>query len=98
MQSRDRIVLPGVEHDLHRAVVSVLIPVLVFVDLGIMGREFPLLAPWTMGVATGLFVGKQVGILGLCWLGVQAGFCDLPAGSAGGNPPERRPCAGLAEG
>ncbi len=80
MQSRDRIVLPGVEHDLHRAVGLVLIPVLVFVDLGIMGREFPLLAPWTMGVAAGLFVGKQLGILGLCWLGVQAGFCDLPAG------------------
>lgn len=80
MQSRDRIVLAGVEHDMHRAVGLVVIPVLVFVDLGVMGREFPLFTPWTMGVAAGLFVGKQIGVLGLCWLGVQTEFCDLPAG------------------
>ena len=36
------------------------------------------LQPITLGVAAGLFFGKQIGILGACWLGVKLGIAKLP--------------------
>ena len=33
-----------------------------------------------IGIALGLFVGKQVGIFGLCWLFVKLKFAELPKG------------------
>jgi len=33
-----------------------------------------------MGIALGLFVGKQVGIFGLCWLVIKSGLAKLPGG------------------
>lgn len=80
MQDRERSVLEGIEHDLHRVVGLVLMPALVFVNAGTMGQEFTLLSPWALGVAVGLFVGKQLGVFGLCWLGTTAGLCSLPPG------------------
>ena len=33
-----------------------------------------------MGIALGLFIGKQIGIFGLCWLALQLGLTKLPKG------------------
>ena len=33
-----------------------------------------------MGIAAGLFVGKQVGIFGFCWLAIGLKTCKLPDG------------------
>ncbi len=41
-----------------------------------------LLAPVTLGVAAGLFVGKQVGVLGGVWLAVRTGLASRPAGAS----------------
>ena len=34
-----------------------------------------------MGIFLGLFLGKQVGIFGVCWLLIQCGIAKLPQGS-----------------
>lgn len=39
-----------------------------------------LLAPLPLGIALGLFLGKQIGVLSFSWLGVRAGLCRLPHG------------------
>ena len=31
-----------------------------------------------LGIILGLFVGKQVGMFGFCWIGVKAGLTELP--------------------
>jgi len=46
---------------------------------GITAATF--LQPITLGVAAGLFIGKQVGICGACWLAVKTGLARLPAGA-----------------
>ena len=38
-----------------------------------------LLAPVTLGVALGLFVGKQVGVFGFVWAAVRLGWANRPA-------------------
>ncbi|MDY0307788.1 MAG: Na+/H+ antiporter NhaA [Desulfovibrionaceae bacterium] len=80
MQVREQAVLERTEHDLHRAVGLVLMPALAFLNAGTMGWEMAPLSPWALGIAASLFVGKQVGILGLCWLGTTTGLCALPPG------------------
>jgi NhaA family Na+:H+ antiporter len=31
-------------------------------------------------VALGLFAGKQIGVFGMCWIGVKLGLASLPGG------------------
>jgi NhaA family Na+:H+ antiporter len=33
-----------------------------------------------VGIALGLFIGKQLGIFSLCWLAIRLGLAQLPAG------------------
>ena len=37
-----------------------------------------LLAPVPLGIAAGLFIGKQLGIVGFAWVGVKLGLARLP--------------------
>ena len=39
-----------------------------------------LLAPLPLGIALGLLIGKQLGIVGLAWLAVKSGIARLPQG------------------
>ncbi|HEY9034294.1 MAG TPA: Na+/H+ antiporter NhaA [Pseudomonadales bacterium] len=75
--------LKSTEHDLHAVVAYIILPVFAFANAGIhfagIGAE-QLLHPVTLGIALGLFVGKQIGVFSLCWLGVRLGFARLPQG------------------
>ncbi|GAB4351191.1 MAG: Na+/H+ antiporter NhaA [Gammaproteobacteria bacterium] len=75
--------LKTLEHDLHSTVAFVVLPVFAFCNAGIdlrgvgmaqMFHDIPL------GIALGLLVGKQVGVFGLCWLGIKLRLAELPAG------------------
>ena len=36
--------------------------------------------PVTLGIAIGLFIGKQLGVILFCWLAIVFGLCRLPSG------------------
>jgi NhaA family Na+:H+ antiporter len=84
----DRSPLHELEHDLHPLVAFVILPVFAFanagVPLGNVDLDF-VLHPVPLGIALGLFVGKQLGIFSACWLAIRMGFADLPGGSSWGS-------------
>jgi Na+:H+ antiporter, NhaA family len=71
------------EHDLHSIVAFFVLPVFAFVNAGIdlrgMGME-EVLHGVPIGIALGLFIGKQLGIFGLCWLAIKLRLTSLPVG------------------
>lgn len=75
--------LKSLEHDLHSLVAYAVLPIFAFANAGLnlssVGLE-QLLHPVPMGIAMGLFIGKQLGIFGLCWLAVKTGLAKLPTG------------------
>jgi NhaA family Na+:H+ antiporter len=71
------------EHDLHILVAFFILPVFAFANAGIslQGVGFEqLLHGVPLGIALGLFVGKQVGVFGLCALAIKLKLTDMPAG------------------
>ena len=75
--------LEHLEHDLHGAVAFFILPVFAFMNAGVDLRGLTadqFLHGVPIGIALGLFVGKQVGIFGLCWLAVKSGLTRLPRG------------------
>lgn len=71
------------EHDLHTAVAFGILPLFAFANSGIplLGVSMDyLLHPVPLGIATGLFFGKQVGVFGFCWLAVRLRIMQLPQG------------------
>lgn len=71
------------EHDLHSIVAFFVLPVFAFANAGIsfsgVGIE-QVLHSASIGIALGLFLGKQIGIFGCCWLAVKLNFAKLPEG------------------
>ena len=71
----------SLEHDLHTVVAFFILPIFAFANAGInlsgVGTE-QLLHGVPMGIALGLFVGKQVGIFGLCWLAIKFKIAQMP--------------------
>ena len=75
--------LHELEHDLHTAVAFGILPAFAFANAGIaLGALSPdqLLHPVTLGIVGGLFLGKQIGVLGACGLAVLLGLARLPQG------------------
>jgi NhaA family Na+:H+ antiporter len=75
--------LREVEHDLHPPVAYGILPLFAFANAGVplAGVNLAsLLAPVPLGIAAGLFVGKQLGVFGAAWLAVQLKLAQLPAG------------------
>jgi len=73
--------LHELEHDLHTVVAFVILPLFAFFNAGISLKGVTLdnlLHPVPLGIALGLFLGKQIGIFSFCWLGVKAGVTRLP--------------------
>lgn len=75
--------LKALEHDLHSAVAFVILPIFAFANAGIslegVGID-QLLHPVPLGIAIGLFVGKQIGIFCLCGLIIKLGWASFPKG------------------
>lgn len=75
--------LADLEHDLHEFVAIGVLPLFAFVNAGISfgGMSFAdLLHPVSLGIAAGLFLGKQLGIFSLCFIAVKLGLARLPDG------------------
>ncbi len=80
----DRSPLRELEHDLHPSVAFVFLPVFAFANAGVPLEDMSfsnLLEPVPLGIILGLFIGKQLGIFGACWLVIKLGFARLPAGA-----------------
>ncbi|MBI5462317.1 MAG: Na+/H+ antiporter NhaA [Gammaproteobacteria bacterium] len=76
--------LRRLEHDLHPSVAYIILPLFAFANTGIsLAGMTPdaLLAPVPLGIAAGLFLGKQVGVFAFAWIAIRAGFARLPAGA-----------------
>lgn len=76
--------LVKMEHDIHPTVAYFILPLFAFANAGVTlsGTTFSsLLDPVPLGIAAGLFIGKQIGIFGLCYLGVKIGIAKIPENS-----------------
>lgn len=76
-------VLLRTEHDLKPWVMLGIMPIFAFanagVDLWALSLD-DLFGPVSLGIALGLFVGKQVGIMASVWVAVRLGVAHLPSG------------------
>lgn len=75
--------LHHVEHALHPWVAYAILPIFAFANAGVplAGMSLDTLThPIPLGIAAGLFLGKQVGIFGTSWLAIRAGLAQRPPG------------------
>jgi len=76
--------LHRLEHGLHPWVAYAIVPLFGFANAGVslagLGAS-QLFAPLPLGIAAGLFVGKQLGIFGSVWLAVRLGWASRPSGA-----------------
>ncbi|WP_299693542.1 Na+/H+ antiporter NhaA [Hydrocarboniphaga sp.] len=73
------------EHGLHYWVAFLIIPIFGFANAGVAFTGMSprdLLEPVPLGIAAGLFAGKQIGVFGFCWLAIRSGLAQLPADSS----------------
>jgi NhaA family Na+:H+ antiporter len=76
--------LHRLEHALHPSVAYAIVPLFGFANAGVSlaGMGFAqLFAPLPLGIAAGLFLGKQIGIFGSIWLAVKLGFAGKLRGA-----------------
>ena len=85
---KDHSPLRELEHDLHQVVAFGVLPMFAFVnagiDLGGVGLA-DLMHTVPLGIAAGLFIGKQVGIFVLCFIAIKLGLARLPDGANWGG-------------
>ena len=77
--------LKSMESDLHSVVAFFVLPVFAFANAGINFRGMSLAQVFhdvPIGIAFGLFFGKQIGIFGLCWLSIKLKIANLPTGTS----------------
>lgn len=76
--------LHRLEHQLHPLSAFFIVPIFGFANAGISFDGFgfsTLLQPLPLGIAAGLFVGKQAGIFSSIWVAVRLGIAQRPRGS-----------------
>lgn len=76
-------VLERMEHALHPWVAFLVVPIFALANAGVSfaGMEVSAFAaPLPLGIALGLFIGKQLGIVGFAWVAVKSGIASLPKG------------------
>ncbi|MDP0562752.1 MAG: Na+/H+ antiporter NhaA [Candidatus Endonucleobacter sp. (ex Gigantidas childressi)] len=82
--SKGRSPLKVLEHKLHNKVNFFILPLFAFANAGIVlnfAQLKTLTDPIPLGILTGLFIGKQVGVFSFCWLAVKVGVAKLPNGA-----------------
>tara|TARA_R110001592_G_scaffold140458_2_gene361461 strand:- start:852 stop:2042 length:1191 start_codon:yes stop_codon:yes gene_type:complete len=71
------------EHDLHSLVAYAILPIFAFANAGIslagVGFE-QVMHGVPLGITLGLFVGKQIGVFGMCWIAIKLKLTDMPEG------------------
>lgn len=76
--------LRALEHDLHPVVAFTILPIFAFANSGInlTGMSIDnIIHPVPLGIAAGLFFGKQIGVFLFCWVAIRFGWAPLPKGS-----------------
>jgi NhaA family Na+:H+ antiporter len=76
--------LEKLEHDLHPAVVFGILPLFAFANTGISFEGMSLdmfFHPVPLGIAFGLFFGKQIGVFGFSWVAIKMGWSRMPTGA-----------------
>lgn len=76
--------LHRLEHGLHPWVAFAIVPLFGFANAGVDIRGLgidQLFAPLPLGIAAGLFLGKQIGIFGSVWLAVKLGIAGKLRGA-----------------
>ena len=82
-RDENRSPLHEIEHWLKPWVLFLVMPLFAFANAGVSlaGIELSdLLAPIPLGIALGLFVGKQLGVFGAAWLAIRFGLASMPEG------------------
>lgn len=82
MRHEDTSPVKELEHTLHPWIAFLVMPVFAFANAGVSLSGLSLdalLAPLPLGIALGLFVGKQVGVLGCVALAVRLGLTQRPS-------------------
>nr|VFJ43095.1 MAG: Na+:H+ antiporter, NhaA family [Candidatus Kentron sp. FM]VFJ43937.1 MAG: Na+:H+ antiporter, NhaA family [Candidatus Kentron sp. FM]VFK06188.1 MAG: Na+:H+ antiporter, NhaA family [Candidatus Kentron sp. FM] len=80
--------LKNMEHELHTVVAFFVLPIFAFANSGI---DFSgvyaehVLHNVSLGIAFGLFIGKQAGVFGICWLAIKLKLIELPNGMSWGS-------------
>jgi Na+:H+ antiporter, NhaA family len=77
--------LARLEHGLQPWVKFLIAPLFAFANAGVSLAGLSLstaLAPVPLGIAAGLFLGKQIGIFTSTWLAVRLGLAELPTGAS----------------
>jgi len=72
------------EHGLHVWVAFLILPLFAFANAGVSLAGITLsdmLAPLPLGIALGLFLGKQLGVFAFAWVAVKLGLAKLPTGA-----------------
>ena len=80
----DQSPLHRLEHGLHPWVAYGVLPIFAFANAGVALTGLALedfMAPITLGVAVGLFAGKQLGVFGATFLAVKSGLARRPEGT-----------------
>ena len=80
--------LHRLEHAIHPWSAYLIVPLFGFANAGLnLGSDAlaALFAPLSLGVALGLFLGKQAGIFGAVWTAVRLGVAERPAGASWGQ-------------
>ena len=81
-KAEDASPLKTMEEDLHSAVNFFILPFFAFCNAGISFKGMginQLFHDVPLGIALGLFFGKQIGVFGFCWVAVKAGWAKLPS-------------------
>lgn len=79
----DKALLYRLEHDLHPWVAYMILPIFAFANAGVSLQGITpsdLLQPLPLGIALGLFAGKQIGVFAATFLAVKTGLARLPEG------------------
>jgi len=76
--------LRHLEHTLHPWVAFMILPLFAFANAGVSFRGLTpgsLVDSVSIGIAAGLFIGKQVGVMTAAWLAIRLGLARLPEGA-----------------
>ena len=74
--------LHRLEHAIAPFVAFAIVPIFGFANAGVSFAGMSLgalLAPVPLGVAAGLFLGKQIGVFAFSWVAIRLNWADLPA-------------------